>query len=776
MDKIHQNKDSDYGRSTANDSSQATSFDMGATLSPPPFQLMSQQSPEKEEGPEESSVQESSLQFATDDASTPSGNPNDGTADQGKPNNTGLPNQLKSGVENLSGFSLNDVKVHYNSPKPAQLQAHAYAQGTDIHVGSGQEKHLPHEAWHVVQQKQGRVQATKQMKGKVPVNDDVGLEKEADVMGAKALSAPLSLKENLKTASTNDTVQGKFVPVTIKSKAHLRNKNQWNTKIGNDITKDSMILVDNEHAEVQNNKIGTTTWRPAINASPMNENNNAVGSQVGYIRSKRVRFGDNSLENIFQSQIEDILIAEETTTAYVANFLNKPKHAKTLVAGGLRYNHKTADWQNTLLEVFANAFNSRKAKFDRIRDGADYTAKMIEHWGDELDPAAVLESLSLDGSDLHEEGLGVAMVTYRKDGGFNGNLGAKYAPNNEDTIDVVIKPEDKSLEKNLLGSENTSVVNQINQIAGLNPNVGDAPEDSKKLTSLRMDTTVDHGSMIEKSPGVSMKDKMDALGPSQYLSYAEDISPAFHETLIFSFIMGIDDLHKENVFWDNGVPYLIDADNVLGKYQMDKVDTGKNPQSGFGYKNRDEANENATATTEMDPFFDKSKLWTTLINDNAKRAQIFGLMKAAIAGGTARVVPVTTAKWGSLLGQYNKKTPLEKDTLLFTHSRSNFIVREDQDYKGNIASGKYIAAGLIGNCGKNENSDFYDAAAEKIQLKVDFDAGVIPFYTYKFDSGFVLHNNVVIYHGQSGVQALNKMEEKLEDAQMVGDLIEFLNS
>ena len=102
-------------------------------------------------------------------------------------NKTGLPSQLKSGVESLSGISMDDVKVHYNSTKPAQLQAHAYAQGTNIHLGPGQEKHLPHEAWHVVQQKQGRVQPTMQMKDKVQVNDDAGLEREADLMGAKAM-------------------------------------------------------------------------------------------------------------------------------------------------------------------------------------------------------------------------------------------------------------------------------------------------------------------------------------------------------------------------------------------------------------------------------------------------------------------------------------------------------------------------------------------------------------------------------------------------------------
>lgn len=110
-------------------------------------------------------------------------------ADQRVRNQTGLPNQLKAGVEALSGISLDKVRVHYHSSKPAQLNAKAYAQGTDIHLGPGQEKHLPHEAWHVVQQAQGRVKATAQMKGGVPINDDPALEHEADVMGQKALQA-----------------------------------------------------------------------------------------------------------------------------------------------------------------------------------------------------------------------------------------------------------------------------------------------------------------------------------------------------------------------------------------------------------------------------------------------------------------------------------------------------------------------------------------------------------------------------------------------------------
>ncbi len=104
---------------------------------------------------------------------------------QQKPNNTGMPDSLKSGVESLSGYSMDNVRVHYNSDKPAAVQAHAYTQGENIHIAPGQEQHLPHEAWHVTQQMAGRVEPTTEVGG-MPVNDNVGLEREADVMGARA--------------------------------------------------------------------------------------------------------------------------------------------------------------------------------------------------------------------------------------------------------------------------------------------------------------------------------------------------------------------------------------------------------------------------------------------------------------------------------------------------------------------------------------------------------------------------------------------------------------
>jgi hypothetical protein len=115
------------------------------------------------------------------------------------PNRTGLPDTLKSGVESLSGLALDDVQVHYNSSQPARLDALAYAQGTDIHVAPGQERHLPHEAWHVVQQAQGRVRPTMQMKNGIQTNDNQGLEHEADVMGKRALQTGPTSKPPLST-------------------------------------------------------------------------------------------------------------------------------------------------------------------------------------------------------------------------------------------------------------------------------------------------------------------------------------------------------------------------------------------------------------------------------------------------------------------------------------------------------------------------------------------------------------------------------------------------
>jgi Domain of unknown function (DUF4157) len=111
-------------------------------------------------------------------------------------NATGMPDSLKAGMESLSGLDLSDVRVHRDSARPAQLNALAFAQGKDIFLGPHQEQHLPHEAWHIVQQTQGRVRPTTQMMN-APINDDPALEQEADQMGARASSLAASVPEEV---------------------------------------------------------------------------------------------------------------------------------------------------------------------------------------------------------------------------------------------------------------------------------------------------------------------------------------------------------------------------------------------------------------------------------------------------------------------------------------------------------------------------------------------------------------------------------------------------
>lgn len=119
-----------------------------------------------------------------------------------------MPENVQAKMENSFGQDFSDVKIHQNSNDATQLQAHAFAQGTDIHFAPGQyspntqkgQELLGHELTHVVQQKQGRVKPTIQAKGDVNINDDKGLEKEADDMGLKAARGE---KVNMKTNSSN---------------------------------------------------------------------------------------------------------------------------------------------------------------------------------------------------------------------------------------------------------------------------------------------------------------------------------------------------------------------------------------------------------------------------------------------------------------------------------------------------------------------------------------------------------------------------------------------
>ncbi|MBL6446343.1 DUF4157 domain-containing protein [Fulvivirga sp. 29W222] len=190
---------------------------------------------------------------------------------QRRVNNTGLPDNLKSGVENLSGYAMDDVKVHYNSVKPAQMKAHAYAQGTDIHVASGQEQHLAHEAWHVVQQKQGRVKPTLQMKGKIGVNDEQSLEHEADIMGAKALTAGSNASNppNANNGNSPNTLQQKAIASNGGVIQGKMQANNFRELVAEQMALQDAVMEDPENFKQQYTTVGFEHEFGAMTSGPL---------------------------------------------------------------------------------------------------------------------------------------------------------------------------------------------------------------------------------------------------------------------------------------------------------------------------------------------------------------------------------------------------------------------------------------------------------------------------------------------------------------------------
>ncbi len=103
-----------------------------------------------------------------------------------------MPAPVQSKMEQSFGIDLSAVRIHEGAEAGA-IGAQAFTQGTDVHFAPGKydptstggQELLGHELTHVVQQAQGRVASTTQAKGRA-VNDDPGLEREADELGARA--------------------------------------------------------------------------------------------------------------------------------------------------------------------------------------------------------------------------------------------------------------------------------------------------------------------------------------------------------------------------------------------------------------------------------------------------------------------------------------------------------------------------------------------------------------------------------------------------------------
>lgn len=127
-----------------------------------------------------------------------------------------LPPKLRAHHETESGVSLEDAQVFRNSPIPARWNAEALTFRNRVFLGPGKERHLAHEAWHVVQQKRNAVHADFRIGG-TGVNTSARFENEADRMGARAegrrgaevMPAEAAPRSGMRSA-TPGVVQGYF--------------------------------------------------------------------------------------------------------------------------------------------------------------------------------------------------------------------------------------------------------------------------------------------------------------------------------------------------------------------------------------------------------------------------------------------------------------------------------------------------------------------------------------------------------------------------------------
>lgn len=133
---------------------------------------------------------------------------------------TGMPPEVQAKMERTMGADFSGVRIHTGHQAGA-VGALAYTQGTDIHFAPGQykpdspsgQKLLGHELAHVVQQKEGRVSPTARLATGQPLNDSPALEREADMLGAKAASAPEPAAAPIQRAASSGGSSSSAKPV-----------------------------------------------------------------------------------------------------------------------------------------------------------------------------------------------------------------------------------------------------------------------------------------------------------------------------------------------------------------------------------------------------------------------------------------------------------------------------------------------------------------------------------------------------------------------------------
>jgi hypothetical protein len=370
----------------------------------------------------------------------------------------------------------------------------------------------------------------------------------------------------------------------------------------------------------------------------------------------------------------------------------------------------------------------REGWFDRVdqrvQEGSQRTIGDAQFWAqkikDDQDAEAVeVTSVELLGDELHDAGLGPAKVWFLIEQ-------LQTAPS---YMSAVIKPEDRSIEKAILGSGDSIATN-------LNQHV----EKSRRVKTLNMDTDANHGTIMEF---VSSSITSMAETTLRKLKIFESEDTVNVETIGFALLTGLYDLHRNNIVKKGGAPVLIDAD-VAARPQ--ELINGPSDQEGF----------TAGQTQQVRGQIEGNHAGSSHILQYAidHPDLVIGIVTNYIGNHKARTVPVHT---GSFIGGLQ----------LFVHNmqHSDPIEANKQIEQLTMAvpRGIHGSPGLIGEVGE-DTGNFWNFQVVESAIKRDFDKGVVPHFQYQPSTGRVFLHNTCIWQGQTLAQALAQLRARLLNA------------